>query len=63
MRFLTVLLLAMATGWTSTSQPGWRGSDAEPFDGARALCEQQTSGQDHEAFDVCMASKGWRRAE
>jgi hypothetical protein len=56
-----LLLLATLPGCASTSEPGWTGSGASPFDAARAECLQQSQDHDQAAFEACMASKGWRR--
>lgn len=56
------LLLASCA---ATSEPGWTGSGAEPFDAAQAACRTATERVDpalreHE-FQRCMAERGWRR--
>lgn len=45
----------------STSDPGWTGTDATPFDAAKARCEIETQTTEGEAFELCMAALGWRR--
>ena len=55
------LLVATLPGCASTSEPGWTGSGAEPFDAAEAECLEQAQGHDPAAFEACMASKGWHR--
>lgn len=50
----------------SLHDAGWKGTDAEPFDGARAACESEAAaapaGEGRTAvFDACMAGKGWHR--
>lgn len=38
----------------------WHGNNAQPFDAARADCDERTTGR--EAFRACMAEKGWTRS-
>lgn len=50
----------------ATTESGWTGSGAEPFDQAYADCKGRTSalgGHDDRKFaiDACMANKGWTR--
>jgi hypothetical protein len=63
--FLIVLALA-AAGCATLHDRGWQGSGAEPFDGAKAACEAEAAAKPEgaartEAFEACMAAKGWRR--
>lgn len=59
-----ILVLA---GCATTHDPGWEGSGAELFDGARAACERESraAATDRVAreamFETCMAARGWRR--
>lgn len=74
MRRLSVLAPTLAAAGIlagcATSDPGWRGSGAEPFDAARTDCEAQaasltgpntTDEQRRSAFEACMAARGWTR--
>ena len=64
-----VALLACALALAAcavTREPGWTGDGAEPFDRARAECDRETVGipdldQQEDAFEACMASRGWTR--
>ena len=53
-------------GACAMNQPGWRSTGAEPFDQAKAECEQKASivtekqNREH-IFEDCMAAKGWTR--
>lgn len=38
----------------------WHGNNAQPFDAARADCDDRTESRD--AFRACMAEKGWTRS-
>lgn len=38
----------------------WHGNNAQPFDAARADCDDRTESRD--AFGACMAEKGWTRS-
>lgn len=61
---LAVLVLA-ALAACATHVPGWRGAGAEPFDGAKAACEAEVAGvapsKRDDAFEACMATRGWTR--
>lgn len=52
-------ILALAA--CATHEPGWTGSDAVPFDSAKARCEIETQSTEGEAFERCMEGLGWRR--
>ncbi len=59
-----VLLLPLAA--CATTESGWTGTGAEPFDQAYADCQGRTSalgGREERQFaiDTCMANKGWTR--
>ncbi|MGQ7829037.1 hypothetical protein [Altererythrobacter sp. Z27] len=50
----------------ATSNPGWTGDGAVPFDTAHAACETATAGIESEELRYqqmteCMAGKGWSR--
>jgi hypothetical protein len=45
----------------SSSEPGWTGTDATPFDSATARCQIETQQVEGEAFERCMEALGWRR--
>jgi hypothetical protein len=45
----------------STNEPGWTGSNATPFDTAKARCEIETQATEGQAFERCMEALGWRR--
>ncbi len=60
-----VLLLA---GCATTTEPGWQGTGARPFDGARASCQapvqasaDEAEAQGATAFAACMRTHGWTR--
>lgn len=41
----------------------WHGENAQPFDAARSDCRASTGkGQHSDAFESCMAAKGWTRS-
>ena len=67
MRRLAMLFATLAlAGCASLHDAGWKGTDAEPFDGARAACESEAASTPEgaaraAAFDACMAGKGWHR--
>ena len=51
----------------ATTDLGWTGSGAEPFDTAIANCESEVSGISSEpereaALEECMAKRGWTRS-
>lgn len=50
----------------ATSNPGWTGNGAVPFDTALSACETATAGVAYEELRYqqmteCMAEKGWKR--
>lgn len=58
-------VLALLTA-CATSDPGWTGTGAEPFDQALADCHTQVDVipeqvEREPALDRCMAAKGWTR--
>ena len=57
----TILAAVFAAACASTSEPGWTGSNATPFDTAKARCEIETQTLEGEAFERCMAALGWTR--
>lgn len=61
--FIFPLLLALAS--CATHDPGWRGTRAESFDGAKTACEAEAAAVDaggrDAAFEACMARRGWTR--
>lgn len=58
---LAVAALSAITACASSSEPGWTGHDAMPFDNAKASCQIETQTVDGPDFERCMASKGWTR--
>ena len=65
---LPILIAGLAlAGCASLHDAGWKGTDAAPFDGAKAACEAEAAASPEgaaraEAFDACMAGKGWHRS-
>ena len=64
-KFATLPLIALLCA-CATYEPGWSGQGAEPFDQARAACENSAAtysdpSERDEAFTQCMAEKGWTR--
>ncbi len=62
--FLAPVLLLV--GCATTTEPGWQGNGAKPFDGARASCQAQVQAisdpaQSAAAFEACMRTHGWTR--
>ena len=62
---LAIALCLAATACASTSERGWTGHGAEPFDAAESACRSATvnadaAAREHE-FEACMAQRGWRR--
>lgn len=53
------VLSALVLVACATNHEGWTGSNAQPFDHARASCEIETQTTAGEQFELCMASKGW----
>lgn len=56
----------LAMNGCATTEPGWTGSGAQPFDQALSECHTQVdviaNQQEREAaLETCMAAKGWRR--
>ena len=64
-RIAMLFVLALASSACATSDPGWTGTGAEPFDAAQAECERlaQTSSADDrdDSIKACMAERGWTR--
>ena len=59
-----LLAAAVSASACATTEPGWEGQGAEPFDAARAACEAETAtvASDREAaFEACMNARGWSR--
>ena len=67
MRRLRLLpfLLPLSLAACVTHDPGWRGGNAEPFDGAKAACEDEIAvlpaAEREAAFEACMEKRGWVR--
>lgn len=66
MRLIAPLLLLLALAACATTDPGWTGQGAEPFDSARHACLAQVADEADEAmrdaaFERCMAERGWHR--
>ncbi|WP_395647031.1 hypothetical protein [Terricaulis sp.] len=57
---LAAAALFAITACASSSEPGWTGDDAKPFD-AKASCQIETQTVDGPDFERCMASSGWTR--
>jgi outer membrane biogenesis lipoprotein LolB len=60
------LVLAVLAACTTTSEPGWTGTDAAPFDASLSECQRAVAHiplqATHEAkLAECMAAKGWTR--
>lgn len=69
MSFRSVCLIVAAGSLAAcvTTEPGWTGLGAEPFDTALAVCEGEVSGilnnpAREAAFESCMAKRGWTRS-
>lgn len=62
MRILVVIALVSLCA-CATSDPGWTGEGATPFDTAQTNCEIETENQNNAAFEACMASNGWTRPQ
>ncbi len=62
MRNLVLAAAFFLSACAATHEPGWTGQNAMPFDHARASCEIETQTLEGPAFETCMASKGWTRA-
>jgi hypothetical protein len=61
-----VLACLLMLAACATSDRGWTGDKAMPFDTAQADCDSKTrdlpAGKEREnAFDACMKEHGWRR--
>ena len=66
LRLSMLLVAAVLLSSCATSNRGWSGDNATPFDTAQADCDAKTgtlpAGKEREAaFDHCMAEHGWRR--
>jgi hypothetical protein len=68
-RLALVAVIAVAAFSTSacitvidadSDDTAWHGNNAQPFEAARADCDDRTQGRD--AFRACMAEKGWTRS-
>ena len=67
-RWLAIAIVPALLGGCATSDHGWSGSGAEPFNQAMADCRGRTAalgGKSEREFaiDTCMAGKGWTRPE
>lgn len=65
-RLKCVIPAIVALSACATSDPGWIGSGAEPFDQALAACHAQVAKIQNQvereaALYRCMAVKGWTR--
>lgn len=60
-RMIAIAILMLAAACASVEDEGWTGTNAQPFDSARAACEIETQATEGPAFETCMASKGWTR--
>lgn len=60
---LTTCLLGACA--TTGGNGGWHGENAQPYDGAKAACEAEVAGMAQDtrtqAFEACMATRGWHR--
>lgn len=56
---------AFLAACATSGDRGWRGENAQPFDGAKAHCEAEVADMAkdarRQAFDACMAGQGWHR--
>lgn len=68
MRILTAVAAAaflLAVG-CATTDPGWEGAGATPFDSADADCAKAAGGRAGDAataYEQCMARHGWTRGQ
>ena len=58
-----IAALALA-GCAATTEPGWEGDQATPFDTAEALCREEAQAEQpgadrDQTFERCMARHGW----
>ena len=65
-RRFALLVAASLALVACTTNRGWSGENATPFDTAQADCDGKTrelpAGKEREsAFDACMKEHGWRR--
>ena len=61
-----LIAAAVLASACATTEPGWEGHGAEPFDAARAACEAETAtvASDRQAaFEACMNARGWSRPD
>lgn len=60
---IAFLLMAFVVAACATpgDNRGWTGSGAQPFDSAVQECEAETLSDHGQAFEACMAVKGWTR--
>jgi len=63
---LLAAVASLALAACATTNQGWSGQNASPFDTAQADCDGKTrdlpAGKEREsAFDACMKEHGWRR--
>lgn len=61
-----LLPLLFLASCATTNEPGWKGTGAKPFDGARDSCQAQAreaGDRDAEAaaFEACMQAHGWSK--
>jgi hypothetical protein len=57
----SLLVVSLAACATPGDNGGWTGSGAQPFDSAQQECEAETLSNHGQAFEACMAIKGWTR--
>ncbi|WOF44227.1 hypothetical protein KNJ79_04670 [Sphingopyxis indica] len=67
-RSAMLLFFPLLLGGCATSDHGWTGSGAEPFNQAMADCKGRTAAlggkpERRFAIDTCMAGKGWTPPE
>lgn len=66
MRSIIVLCASMSLAACATTEPGWTGEGAVPFDRALAECQDEVNdiareAERNAALEECMAAKGWTR--
>lgn len=64
-RVAAALSFLLLSACATTSDPGWRGQGATPFDSAQAECRIEASASSPDGrdarFTTCMARHGWHR--
>lgn len=61
--YLLIGAIFALSACASVNDDGWTGSNAEPFDSARAACAGEAQAERGAAFEACMAGKGWTRPQ